>query len=67
MGLWVPVALIGSVLGSNALFWFRRLTGIPWLWCYGVALSLGVLGIGLLFYAKLPLYQERRFFTFGSR
>ena len=66
MGLMVPMALVVSVLGSSVLFWFRRLTGIPWLWCYAVALTLAATGIGLLFYAKLPLYRQHRFFTFGS-
>jgi hypothetical protein len=30
------------------------------------ALAFGVVGSALLFFARLPLYQQRRFFTFGS-
>jgi hypothetical protein len=32
-----------------------------------VALALGAIGVALLFAARLPLYQQRRFFLFGSR
>lgn len=32
-----------------------------------VALSIGLIGVILLFLARLPLYRQRRFFTFGSR
>ena len=32
-----------------------------------VSLAIGTVGILLLFFARLPLYRERRFFTFGSR
>jgi hypothetical protein len=31
------------------------------------ALALGAIGVALLFAARLPLYQQRRFFVFGSR
>jgi hypothetical protein len=32
-----------------------------------IALALGGVGTVLLFFARLPLYRQRRFFTFGSR
>jgi hypothetical protein len=32
-----------------------------------LAVGLGVVGIGLLFFARLPLYRQRRFTTFGPR
>ena len=35
-------------------------------WCLAVALSVAGVGVGLIFLAKLPLYRQRRFFTFGS-
>jgi hypothetical protein len=31
------------------------------------ALLFGITGIVLLFFARLPLYKQRKFFTFGSR
>jgi hypothetical protein len=62
--LLAPILGIGA---SQVLVFFRRLTGAPWLWCYGIALTLAAVGVALIFYAKLPLYREHRFFTFGSR
>lgn len=34
--------------------------------CLAVALLVAGIGVGLIFFAKLPLYRQRRFFTFGS-
>ena len=43
------------------------LRGAAWIWGYSAALIVGAFAVGLLFYAKLPLYRQRRFFTFGAR
>jgi hypothetical protein len=61
------VVLIAMVLTSQLFSFFSRLTGTPWIWCYFTGLVVAALGVSLLFYAKLPLYRQRRFFTFGSR
>ncbi len=53
--------------GSWVLTFFTRLTGMPWICCYFIGVAVALLGAGLIFYAKLPLYRERRFFTFGPR
>lgn len=34
---------------------------------YGVGVAAGIFGVLLLFVARLPLYRERRFWTFGPR
>ena len=34
--------------------------------CLGVALVFAASGVALVFRGKLPLYRQRRFFTFGS-
>jgi hypothetical protein len=34
---------------------------------YGVGLAAGIVGVLLLFIARLPLYRERRFWTLGPR
>jgi hypothetical protein len=34
---------------------------------YIAAVLAGVVGVVLLFFARLPLYRQRQFFTFGSR
>ena len=59
-------AVLALVVGQILTF-FIRLSGMSWIWSYAVALLLGAGSIGLLVYAKLPLYRERRFFTFGAR
>jgi hypothetical protein len=61
------VLLLVMVLTSELFRFFSRLTGGPWIWCYFIGLAVATLGVSLLFYAKLPLYRQRRFFTFGNR
>lgn len=59
-----------AVVGIGAtwiLDFFVRLTGVPWICCYFIGLGIAAVGSALLFYAKLPLYRQRRFFTFGPR
>ncbi len=36
-----------------------------WLWAAAAAFGVAMLGAALLFVAKLPLYRQKRFFTFG--
>jgi len=62
----LSIAVVG-LLTSQILMFFTRLSGTPWIWCYGIGLVIAAVGVALVFYAKLPLYQQRRFFTFGSR
>ena len=59
------MAIVG-LLSAQVFMFFTRLTGTPWIWCYGVGLLVAAVGVALLFYSKLPLYRQRRFFTFGS-
>lgn len=63
---WFLVIGVSAVVGSQFLSLFSRLTGTPWIWCYAVGLFVAVVGVTLVFYSKLPLYRQRRFFTFGS-
>jgi hypothetical protein len=53
----VAVALLAS--------WVLSIHGIAWIWAAGVSLAVAVLGAVLLFIAKLSLYRQGRFFTFG--
>jgi hypothetical protein len=65
---WVCVLPLVLGLGvSTLLTFFTSLTGAPWIWSYAAALLIGAVSIGLLLYAKLPLYRQRRFFTFGPQ
>jgi len=52
MGLFFPIA-VRAREGDPTLFW--------------VALATAIVGIVLLFAAKLPLYRQGRYFTFGPR
>jgi hypothetical protein len=56
-----------GILTSLGLVFFCRVTGVLWIWCYGAALTIAAAGVALIFYAKLPLYRQRQFFTFGTR
>ena len=58
---------IVGVFTSEAFDFLSRLTGTPWICCYLVGLAVATLGVSLIFYAKLPLYRQGRFLTFGSR
>lgn len=64
---WFFVVAGLALAGSQALAFFTRLTGTAWVWCYAIGLAVAAVGVALIFYAKLPLYAEGRFFTFGSR
>ncbi len=61
------VAALIALLTSQVIAFFTRLTGTPWIWCYALGLAVAAVGVALIFYAKLPLYRQLRFFTFGSR
>jgi hypothetical protein len=61
------VVVVVAFFSSQVLTFFTRLSGTPWIWCYYVGLIIAAVGVALVFYAKLPLYRQRRFFTFGSR
>ena len=63
---WFLVIAVSALVASQLLSFFSRLTGTPWIWCYALALVVAGLGATLIFYSKLPLYRQRRFFTFGS-
>ena len=64
-GLLLAVAFV--FLALQVFSFFANLNGGRWIWCYAISLSIAAVGATLIFYAKLPLYQQRRFFTFGSR
>lgn len=58
--LFLPVGLLTAILlpALNP----SNVVGV-----YRAALGLGCLGIILLFFARLPLYRQRRFFTIGPK
>jgi hypothetical protein len=64
---WFLLLAVVAILASQVLEFFTRLSGTPWICCYGIGLAVAAVGVSLIFYAKLPLYRQRRFLTFGSR
>lgn len=58
--LGLPVAGV-ALLASCVL----SIHGVAWIWAAGVSFCLAMVGAVLLFIAKLPLYRQGRFFTFG--
>jgi hypothetical protein len=62
-GMWLLLAFI--LAGGKAIQYLIALYGKPWMVCYYGAILLGAAGAALIGFAKLPLYRQRRFFTFG--
>jgi len=54
---WFAFMAIAAIAASQGLSFFSRLSGAPWIWCYGLALIVAGIGVSLIFYAKLPLYR----------
>src|SRR5262245_24811550 len=57
-----PVVIVAG--GVSSLLSAR---GTTWVVAAVASLSVALLGAALIFVAKLPLYRERRFFSFGFR
>src|ERR1041385_1431613 len=60
MGLGLPVAIVAYV--ANLIL---SIHGAAWIWTAAISCSIALIGSALLFIAKLPLYRQRRLFTFG--
>ena len=68
IAVWGPfsIALI-AIVTSRLLDFFTDLSATRWLRWYAIALAVSIFGASLILYAKIPLYRQRQFFTFGSR
>jgi hypothetical protein len=69
---WTPLAPdIAAWIGIP--FWamvFLAVAFLPWralAVAFLIAIGLGIIGIVLLFLARLPLYRQKRFFVFGPK
>jgi len=58
----LALPVVGTML---AVSWVLSLHGSAWLWAAALSFVIAILGAALLFVAKLPLYRQRRFFSFG--
>ena len=63
----LAVSGIPIILVAIFTSWLFSLRGWQWVAAYSCALLIAIIGAGYLFRAKLPLYRQHRFFTFGSR
>ena len=60
--VFLPLAFV-SILSSG----LNQLQAANVFYLFWSGLGLGALGIILLFFARLPLYRQRRFFDFGPK
>jgi hypothetical protein len=60
-----PLIIIAMALLTTSLLWPVLRGGV--LSLFLAAVAAGVLGVGLLFFARLPLYRRGMFFSFGPR
>ncbi len=60
------VAILSQFLFEIAI-WFQYPTALSWLWAFGIAACVSVLGCVLLFLAMLPQYRAGVFFSVGSK
>jgi hypothetical protein len=68
MAHWWPliVALI-AISASQVLSFFTHLNGTRWIYFFIASEALLFLGGGLIVRAKIPVYRDGRFFTFGLK
>lgn len=64
---WLLLCAAYGFVGLHVFNFFAQLTGSEWIWCFVIAVVSAFVGVSLIFFAKLPLYRQRRFLTFGSR
>jgi uncharacterized membrane protein YidH (DUF202 family) len=60
----------GPIIGVSFLAWFfHEITNVRRgnLTLFWIAVSVAIIGLSLLFTAKLSLYRQNKFFTFGSK
>ena len=63
---WFLVVVLSVLFSALVFHFFTGLSDMARLGCLGVALAFAATGVALVFRGKLPLFRQRRFFTFGS-
>ena len=63
----MPLVAVIAILASMLLPPITTLQRVDVTRLFAVGLAAGVLGIIFLLFARLPLYRQRRFLTFGPR
>ena len=65
--LLMPATAVILVLSAMLLPPISSLRGVDSARLFWIGLTAGIIGIVFLFFARLPLYRRRRFWTFGPR
>ena len=60
-----PLIILGVAMLTTSLFWCLLHGGV--LEVFAVGIVAGIIGVVLLFLARLPLYRSGQLFTFGPR
>ena len=63
----IALVAIVSILASQVLIIFTRLSGTPWICLFVASFALMIFGGALIGYAKFPVYRSGRFFMFGLK
>jgi hypothetical protein len=63
----LPLVATIAILTSTLLPSITTLQRVDITRLFAIGLAAGVVGIIVLFFARLPLYRQRRFLTFGPR
>ncbi len=58
--------ILVAVFISSISFKLIQVDGYAWIWFIGISLSISIIGASLILKAKMPLYQNGEFFTFGA-
>jgi hypothetical protein len=68
LGHWgfLLLALVALAVSPIFMFFFN-LNGTPWIQFFVADMVILFSGAGLILYAKIPVYQSGRFFTFGVK
>jgi hypothetical protein len=67
VGMGLPIVAVTGILAAMFLPLLNQARNRGDATLAYIALLFGMIGIMLLFFARLPLYKQRKFFTFGSR
>ncbi len=69
--LFSPIIIAAVALLMGSLFpvisWLRHPTPVSWLWALAIATGTSIVGVVLLFLAKLPQYRAGIFWRVGSQ
>jgi hypothetical protein len=63
----ILLTVLLAIAFSQVLMYFVNLCGKPWIYFFAASMILLISGATLIVYAKIPVYRNGRFFTFGVK